>query len=124
MSKNENILTTEEEVQLTEQEMQEILQSLTKQSEQSDSLVFYTEPLLLTDEEIKEMTSSKDFKNGVEMGYKLTGLYTVLVSSGIDINTINDILLSEFTSVKNESIQKMVNESVKMQVGFMKKQQL
>ena len=124
LNEDQMVEMTEEEIKaLTEQLISEMGQEGGTASKKGE-LMFFDEPLYLDDDEVALMSNSTEFAEGMKSAYKLAGIYTVLVNSGIDVETATDIIMNEHTMDNNIRLQKVVNEGVKMQANAIKSSQL
>ena len=87
-------------------------------------MIFFQEPILLEDEETIEYMNNPKFKEGFEYGLRLTGIYTALISFGVEVGTANDIVLTEHTKFVNIETQKVINEGYKIQALKLEQSQL
>jgi len=74
---------------------------LQSQLDEKQQNTFVVEPLLLDDEELIKMFESDEFEEGKRFGYKLAGLYTTLVSSGMSLEEAMAIASNHQTLIFN-----------------------
>jgi len=55
-------------------------------------------PIELSEEDIDKLIESKEFKEGYKKGAELVGLYTAMISNGVDVITANNILIYEHSN--------------------------
>lgn len=84
------------------------------QSQKTD-MVFAVDPMILSEEELIPLMTTKEFKEGFEYGLRLAGIYTACASFGMDLGTANDIALTEHTKFVNIETQKIINEGYRIQ---------
>ena len=99
-------------------------QQLQAEAKTQGEMIFFQEPILLEDEETIEYMNNPKFKEGFEYGLRLTGIYTALISFGVEVGTANDIVLTEHTKFVNIETQKVINEGYKIQALKLEQSQL
>jgi beta-galactosidase GanA len=99
-------------------------QQLQAEAKAQGEMIFFQEPILLEDEEVIEYMNNPKFKEGFEYGLRLTGIYTALISFGVEVGTANDIVLTEHTKFVNIETQKVVNDGYKIQALKLEQSQL
>ena len=78
---------------------------------------YVVDPLLLDDEELIKMFGSKEFEEGKKFGYKLAGLYTTLVSSGMSLEEAMAIASNHQTLLFNVKVVETQAKTVKRSSG-------
>ena len=78
---------------------------------------YVVDPLLLDDEELIKMFESEEFEEGKKFGYKLAGLYTTLVSSGMSLEEAMAIASNHQTLLFNVRVVETQAKTLKRNSG-------
>ena len=97
-NQEEKVLTLDD---VSKEDLLGAVAELQSQLDEKQQNTFVVEPLLLDDEELYKMFESDEFEEGKRFGYKLAGLYTTLVSSGMSLEESMAIVSNHQTLLFN-----------------------
>ena len=114
---------------MIEEEIVDVMDELTNElgeidSQQPNDKIFFTEPLLVTQDVVNSIVTSKEFQEGIKLASKSCGLYTTLINFGIEESVASEMVMIEFANDYTIKHQKVVNEAVKAQANLVKGSQL
>lgn len=113
-NQEEKILTLDD---VSKEDLLGAMAEMQGQLDERQQNTFVVDPLLLGDEEIIEMIKSEEFAEGKKFGYKLAGLYTTLISSGMSLEEAMAIALNHQTLLFNVKVVETQSKTAKRSSG-------